>query len=183
MLTHASRKLVERIVADGILTALFFVLGILTIPIGTLHISLNCLPIIVGAVLYGPIDALIVGIMGELFCQLLEYGPSLTLPLWIIPQGLRGLIIGIYAVYAMKRKKHPEGNLPLYLTVCVLAALATTLTNTASIAIDAKLYGYYSHALVFGNLLIRIFTGIVTSIAMAFVSIPIIKTLRKCGFC
>jgi len=182
MSAHNSQNMIKRIVTVGMLTALFFVLGRFTILIGTLHISLNCFPIIIGAALYGPVDALIVGLLGELFSQLLEYGPSPTLPLWVIPQGLRGLVIGIYTVISLKRKKYPEKNLPIYFAVCILAALVTTFTNTASMAIDALLYNYYSDAYVFGNLLVRTLTGVVTAIVMTIVSVPVIKVLRKCGF-
>lgn len=182
MSTHNSQNMIKRIVTVGMLTALFFVLGRFTIYIGNLHISLNSLPIVIGAVLYGPVDAFIVGIIGELFSQLLEWGPSPTLPLWVIPQGLRGLVIGIYTVIALKRKKYPERNIPIYFGVCIIAAIITTLSNTASIAIDALLYGYYSTTYVFGDLIVRILTGVLTAVLMALVSIPVVKVLRMCGF-
>ena len=47
------------------------------------------------ALLFGPVDAVIVAMVGEFFKQLLTYGVTYTTVLYLIPPALRGLVVGL----------------------------------------------------------------------------------------
>ena len=61
----------------------------------------------------------------------------------------------------------------------MLAAVATTATNTAVIWLDSVIYGYYTFALVFGSALIRFITGMITAVLVATVAMPLTNLLRR----
>lgn len=64
---------------------------------------------------------------------------------------------------------------------CVLAALCTTLSNTAVIALDAWICGYYSRAYVFGELLYRLGSGVLIAVIVATAALPMAALLRRQG--
>ena len=58
----------------------------------------------------------------------------------------------------------------------IVTSLVVTLLNTGAIYLDSVIYGYYTYAYVFGKVGIRIVSGAVTAVAMAFVT-------RRCSIC
>ena len=132
------------------------------------------LPIIVGALLYGPGGGLMVGLVGAFLGQLMTYGVTATTVLWIIPPAVRGLLIGLYAKrcgYELSRKQ--------LVGVLIVTSLVVTLLNTGAIYLDSVIYGYYTYAYVFGKVGIRIVSGAVTAVAMAFVTPPVLDMLKR----
>ena len=84
----------RRIATDAMLSAMFVCLSFISINIGNaMKISVDSLPILVAALLLGPLDGLAVGLVGSFLNQLLTYGLSVTTVLWILPAGLRGLVV------------------------------------------------------------------------------------------
>lgn len=78
---------------------------------------------------------------------------------------MRGLLIGLYAKrcgYELSRKQ--------LVGVLIVTSLVVTLLNTGAIYLDSVIYGYYTYAYVFGKVGIRIVSGAVTAVAMAFVT-------------
>lgn len=156
----------------AMLTALYVVLGMCaSLNLGNMKITLDALPIIIAALYLGPIEGMIVGLTGSFFLQLLQYGLSPTTLLWILPAGTRGLLVG---VFQYEIKKYPE----MLKWVIVGSSLCITALNTVIMAIDSIIYGYYSHAYVFGALLWRISAGIVSSIIYAVIIPRILKRMR-----
>ena len=124
------------------------------IRLGWINISVSALPIIVGALLYGPGGGLMVGLVGAFLGQLMTYGVTATTVLWIIPPAVRGLLIGLYAKrcgYELSRKQ--------LVGVLIVTSLVVTLLNTGAIYLDSVIYGYYTYAYVFGKVGIRIISG------------------------
>ena len=145
-----------------------------TIRLGWINISVSALPIIVGALLYGPGGGLMVGLVGAFLGQLMTYGVTATTVLWIIPPAVRGLLIGLYAKrcgYALSRRQ--------LVGVLIVTSLVVTLLNTGAIYLDSVIYGYYTYAYVFGKVGIRIVSGAVTAVAMAFVTPPVLDMLKR----
>ena len=105
---------------------------------------------------------------------MLTYGFTATTLLWILPAGLRGLLVGLYA-----RKRSFELTQKQTIFIVVASALAVTALNTAVMAIDSLIYGYYSKAYVFGALIFRIIAGVLTAVVFSFVIPPLIKQLKK----
>lgn len=177
------RKETRRLVIDAMLAALYFVLSLISIDLGSMKITLVGLPVIVCGLLYGPVDGFIVGILGSFFEQMLKFGFTATTVLWILPAGVRGLMMGLYALKC--RGNFTRRGLTIMI---VLSALAVTTVNTLVWCIDICIYyDFYTSGndtvkeiiskIVFGNALVRYATGIVTAIAFSIVTPFIISRL------
>ena len=166
------RKETRCLVIDAMLAALYFVLSLISIDLGSMKITLVGLPVIVCGLLYGPVDGFIVGILGSFFEQMLKFGFTATTVLWILPAGVRGLMMGLYALKC--RGNFTRRGLTIMI---VLSALAVTTVNTLVWYIDSRIYHYYTFEIVFGNALVRYATGIVTAIAFSIVTPFIISRL------
>lgn len=137
----------RKLVVIAMMVAVYVVLNTVgTIRLGWINISVSALPIIVGALLYGPGGGLMVGLVGAFLGQLMTYGVTATTVLWIIPPAVRGLLIGLYAKrcgYELSRKQ--------LVGVLIVTSLVVTLLNTGAIYLDSVIYGYYTYAYVFGK--------------------------------
>ena len=166
---------VKKLVVNAMLTAMYVVLSLTaTINLGNMKITFDSLPIILGAALFGPLAGFTIGFLGSFLNQMLTFGLTATTILWVLPAAIRGLLVGLYA-------KHKKFDMNFKQTVFITAAtaLVTTAINTLVMYIDAKIYGYYSFALVFGAAAIRFVTGIVAAILVATVTMPLVRVLRK----
>ena len=83
------------VVATGIGAALFFVLGRfvqIPSPVPNTSISLQYAILAVFALLYGPLSALLIGLIGHLLIDATSYGLWYS---WEVTSGIVGLIIGV----------------------------------------------------------------------------------------
>ena len=141
----------RRLAADAMFAAMVTVLGLVSISTGNLKITVEALPVFLGALLLGPVDGLAIGGVGTLLYQLLRFGVSATTALWIAPYVLLGLCVG--AVSA----RHGYDCTPRQLALlAVLGELGITVLNTGSLYLDSLIYGYYSPVFVFGTLPLRL---------------------------
>ena len=165
----------RKMVTIAMLTAVYVVLNFAgTVRLGWINISVASLPVIVGAMLYGPVGGLLVGLLGAFMGQLLTYGVTATTILWILPQAARGLLVGVYAKHC--GYKFSSGQLTLAL---IGTALVVTALNTGAMYIDSVIYNYYSYAYVFGGLVVRIISGAATAVLMVFVAPPVVNLLNR----
>lgn len=167
----------KRLVTDAILIAMYAVMAtFFTIKIGeSMNISMGSLPLIIGASLLGPTDGLIIGLLGSFLNQALsEYGITPTTILWMIPAAVRGLMIGAFA-------KHCKFNMTVRQTIFITIASALTVTalNTLVMYLDSKIWGYYSYAYVFGKIVPRIISGIITAIIFGLIVPKILPPLKR----
>ena len=135
----------RRLAADAMFAAMVTVLAAAAIKTGNLKITIEAMPVFLGALMLGPVDGMVIGGIGTLLYQLLSYGVTATTALWIAP-------------YACTKRQ-------LVLLV-VLGELGITALNTASLYIDSLIYGYYSPVFVFGTLPLRL--GICAAKAVVF---------------
>ncbi len=175
-------SLIRRMCADGMLVGLFVVLTLVNVKIGPMvRISFGSLPVVFSALLFGPVDGLIVAVLGEFICQTINYGFSLTTPLWILVPGIRALVIGfvssLFKKKGMALERHP---LPYFATL-VIAALCVTALNTLVSFLDALIFDY-SFTIVWLTTLIRLGISIATSIAIGLVCIPLTKSIGSLVF-
>ena len=75
----------KKLAMDSMLAAMCAVLGYLSLDFGNLKITFESVPILLGALLLGPIDGMAIGGVGTLLYQLVRYGVSVTTLLWILP--------------------------------------------------------------------------------------------------
>ena len=81
----------KRLALDAMLAAMFVVLSLFSINLPGMKITLDSLPILVGAALLGPLDGLAVGLIGSFLNQMITYGFTATTLLWILPPILTAL--------------------------------------------------------------------------------------------
>ena len=167
----------QRLTICAMLIALNVILSILTpIKLANFKFTFEAFPILVAAILFGPIDGLIVGTLGSAIYQIFfsGYGIMVTTPLWIIPHTISGYIVGLYS------KKHSfilDIKQLVFITIC--SSLLVTILNTISIYIDAKIYGYYTFAFVFGSIIFKFIAGIILAILYSLVIPRLIKAIKR----
>ena len=169
---EVSHMKTKRLAADAMLVAMYFLLSnYFAVNLGGIRLTLDILPIIVGACLFGPIDGLIIGLMGNFLFQLAgPYGISATTPLWMLPDGLRGLLTGLFLINVMGISKFK------CVTVLGLISIAATTLTTGVMYVDCLFYKY-SFAAYTPFILWRYIAGLVIAALTALVLPPLIKAL------
>lgn len=176
----------RRIATDAVLIALFYGLSLLSVEIGGVKITFDALPVIIGAVMFGPVDGLLVGFLGALMEQMIKYGFTATTLLWVLPAAVRGLFIGVCAlvlkkqmsVDALLEKKRPY----LYFIVCTLSGILVSTLNTFAFYVDSKLFHYYEYHMIFGIFWLRIVLGMAASLLTGVVALPVLAALKRAHF-
>ena len=173
----------KRLAMDAVLIALYVALSMLAIVLGGFKLTFEHLPVIICAVMFGPVDAMLVGGLGELINQMLTFGFTPTTILWMTPAMFRGLSMGLGARFlgkymglnALLEKKAPVA----FMAACVISGLICSTLNTFTLYVDSKMFGYYSYAMVFGVFWIRMAASAVSSVVMAIAAKPVVVALRK----
>lgn len=171
------RSVVIRMAIVAVMAALYFVLAFLKISIGNIRITPASIAIIIVALLYSPGDAIMVALVGEFLQQVVGYGITATLPLWLIPPIIRATIISVTAYFFRMYDQHLEEHYVIYFITVVVAAVFTTGANTGIIYLDAFLLEY-PVAYVQLETLFRFISGMITAIIVGALSIPVVKALR-----
>ena len=92
----------------------------------------------------------------------------------MIPAAVRGLLIGLYAKHC-----HFDMSFLQIQLITISTALIVTALNTGTLYLDSKIYGYYSFAFVFGAVIPRIFTGILTAFVFGSILPYIVKPVKR----
>lgn len=174
---------IRRVAIDAVLIALYYGLSLLAVEAGGLKFTFAMLPTILCALLYGPVDAVIVGLLGAFMEQMIKYGFTATTLLWILPSAVRGLIVGLGTVIFRKsmsldhilKAKRPF----IYYAVCIVSGLAVSILNTFVFYVDAKMFGYYAYEMIFGVFWLRLLSGVLSTVAMATVALPVVAALQR----
>ncbi len=165
---------VRKLSTCAMLIAMYIVLSLLSLNLGNMKLTFDGLPIIIGALLFGPVEGALIGFLGSFTNQMLTFGFTPTTILWVLPAAVRGVIVGAYAM-----RRGFELDAKRLVGVVILSALVVTVLNTVVLYIDSKIYGYYSFVFVFGAVLPRIAAGVLTSLAYCAVLPTLTKRLRK----
>ena len=163
----------KRLALDAMLAAMFVVLSLFSINLPGMKITLDSLPVLVGAALLGPVDGLAVGLIGSFLNQMITYGFTATTLLWIIPAGLRGLLVGLYA-----KRRGFEMSLRQTVFITIATALLVTALNTFFMYVDSWVYSY-SYAAALATLALRILSGIITAVLFSLLLPTILTALRR----
>lgn len=179
---------VKRMVLNAVMVAVYVVLSLpfMVISVGGLKVTFEHFPVVLCAVLFGPVDAMMVGALGEFINQITSFGITPTTLLWILPIVARGLVVGLcfkclkkgMGQAAIIRKKVPM----VFWIVCIISGIISSLFNTLALYVDSKLFGYYTFALVFGALAVRLLLSAVTSVVIAIAIKPILHAFRHESF-
>ena len=166
---------VRQLALNAVLAAVCTMLAGLSLKIGgNLKISFESLPVHIGALLFGPVDGMLIGGIGTFIYQVLlsGYGISATTVLWILPYVSCGLMDGLCAA----RMGRGRGGVFFML---LLSELCITLLNTFALYVDSKIYAYYSQAFVFGTLALRLFLCLVRALVYTALMPPLLGSLKK----
>lgn len=169
---------VRKICLIGMFAALYLALNLVGFRAWSFHVTFASLPVIVGSLLFGPVEGMLIAFIGEFFNQVLSYGIGVTTVLWLIPPAVRGLVVG-GAALLLGKEQRLEDRYVLCYAVCMAAALCTTAVNTLVMYLDSVIMDYYSFAYVFGSAVIRTSSGILTAVVVSTVAIPLVQLLRR----
>lgn len=164
----------KRMTVISMLAAMCAVLGAISIDLGNLKITLESIPVILGAALFGPIDGALVGFVGTFVYQVIRYGFSVTTLLWMLPYCVCGLIVGFYA-----KKRDYNLSVKQMILIVVIAELVITTLNTGVLYIDSKIYGYYSAVYIFGTLVPRYLICVGKAVAEGALLPLLIKPIKE----
>ena len=176
----------KRLAVNAVLIAIYVVLRFFNIPIGnSFRFTLAPFPVILCALLYGPVDGLLIGLLGEFLSQVLgPYGLTPTTLLWCLGETLRGGTLGLCAMLFLKKwLLSADGirgtQIGVLLLCCVVTGVLASLGQTFALYVDSKMMGYYTYAVVFGVMVWRIVIYAALSAIFGYLSLPIISALKK----
>lgn len=164
----------KQLTIDAMMAALCAVLGYLALDTNIIKASFESLPVLVSALLFGPVSGALVGGIGSFIYQLLRYGVSATTVLWMLPCIASGLIAGLGA----KMRNYSLSRVHTIVLV-VVSELIFMVLNTFTIFVDSKIYGYYFYGIVTGALGIRFAICVVKAIAYGAILPVLMKPLRQ----
>ena len=165
-----------RIAYDALLAAMCVALGYFSIDLGAQKITLENLPILIGALMFGPVDGMAIAAVGIFLTQMLKYGIDLSTPLWVIPYVIQGLFAGGWARIRKFRLKSWEVVL-----LMAVSGILVTAVNTLSLII------YYKYILgspiqsVIVAIPRRLLVSVAKSITFAVVIPLVIRGLENAG--
>ena len=164
----------KQLAMNAMLAAMCAALGYLAIDTNIVKASFESLPVLVSALLFGPVNGMLVGGVGSFVYQLLRYGVSVTTALWMLPCVASGLIVGLGArmgKYSLSRRQ--------VLTLVVFSELVFMGLNTFTIFVDSKIYDYYFLGIVMGALGIWFVICVVKAAAYGAILPALIKPLGQ----
>ena len=172
-----SRFTPRQLALDAMLAAVCMVLASIALQLGgNFKITFESIPVHIGALLFGPVDGMLIGGIGTFVYQVFfsGYGITVTTALWILPYVVCGLMVGAYS----KKRNFQLSRRQLIFIMCA-SELAITLLNTLALYVDSRLYGYYSAVFVFGTLAARLALCIGKAIVYGSVLPLLIEPLKK----
>ena len=164
----------KQLALDAVLAAMCAALGYLALDAGSLKVTLEALPILLGALLFGPTDGALVAFVGTAISQLLYYGISVTTLLWMLPYVLCGFLAGLYA---KKRGFSLTGKQ----TVLIVAAVEVLIAvlNTGVLYLDSRIYAYWFPGFISAALLVRALICIGTAAAFSAILPVLLRAMKK----
>ena len=176
----------KRLAVNAVLIAIYVTLRFWSIPFGdSFRFTLAPFAVILCALLYGPVDGLIVGLLGEFLSQILgPYGLTPTTLLWCIGESARGVTLGLCALLFLRKWLFSAQRLNgkqtvILLACCMLTGVLAALGQTFALYVDSNMFGYYRYEIVFGVMIWRILVYVLLSVVFGYLCLPIISALRK----
>ena len=183
--SFSARSGLYRMTLDALFVAIFVVLGTFAsfkIP-GAIQISLSTVPLLLGAFLLRPADAVGIALLGTFVEQVIDPSPYgfITLPMWLIPNTLMVLCA---CLSASQIRKLPSGKLRVILTVItiVVCELLLTVLNTAALYIDGAILGYNVkalHLLLPGRLINALVRATISAVSVPLLLPPLRRAIAK----
>lgn len=183
---NKGKMVAKRLAVNAVLIAIYYTLRLLNIPFGdAFRFTLAPFAVILCALLYGPVDGLIVGLLGEFMSQVLgQYGLTPTTLLWCLGETVRGASLGLCSMLFLRKWLLSDEGLKgkktlVLLACCVVTGVLASVCQTFALYVDSNMMGYYNYHMVFGVMVWRILVYVVLAAGFGYLSLPIITALRK----
>lgn len=173
MQENRMESMILRLATNAMLAALCAALGYVSIDLGNIKLTLEGFPILLGALMFGPVDGMAIAFVGTFLSQLLRYGITMTTLLWILPYVIAALAVGLYAkgnAFDMTRKQ--------VILIALVGEFLILVFNTVALVIDSKIYGYYG-SYIFAATVPRLVVCVCKSIVFGVVLHQLIAAVRK----
>lgn len=165
----------KQIALVAVLAAIYFVLGTyLHIESNNFNASIQTLPVLIGAFTLGPVPALLIGAIGELLKQLIMYGIDPTLPLWILPYALEGLLAGLL----VKKEFGNISNKKLIIAIIISEVFLTAIITPVN-TLAAVIQGWGAWATILAGLGLRLIIMAIKIVIYCLIIPPLYKSLKK----
>ena len=137
---------IKKLVGIGVLLALVVILQLISnyISFGPVNITLALIPLTMGAILYGPITGMVLGMaMGAIILVapgttfFLSFNVGLTVLLCLVKTGVAGLIAGLIFNGITAIKVDQKYKNPKFATSIITSALITPILNTGIFILGA----------------------------------------------
>ena len=163
----------KRLVTVAVLIALYTVLSLFSANLGLIKLTFESFPVLVASLMFGWVDGLLVGAVRGLLNQMLTYGFTVTTLMWILPNAVRGLLVGLYA------KKHGL-DLTMKQTAGIVLAtsLLVTALNTVALYIDSQIF-HYPISLTVGAIALRFLSSVVMAAIYTLVTPRTVALLHR----
>lgn len=186
---HKQIMTTKRLVINAVLISIYVVLRFFNLSFGeAFRFTLASFPVILCALLFGPVDGFLVGLLGEFLSQVLgPYGLTPTTLLWCIGESVRGGTLGLCALLFLRKwllagEKLSGMRFTVMLICCIATGVLAALGQTFALYVDSTMMGYYKYEIVFGVMAWRILVYVILSGLFCCLSIPVISALRKAKF-
>ena len=165
---------IKRITYDALLSAMCVALGYFSLDLGAWKFTFENVPVIIGAMMFGPVDGALIGFIGIFLTQMLKYGIEISTPLWVLPYVVSGLLVGFVA------KKNRFSMKPAGIVILMIVnGLVVTGVNTLC------LFVYYRYIIqapiqaVITKIPLRVAISLVKAVAYAVLIPLVIRGLEK----
>ena len=163
----------RRLVTDAALVALYVVLSLFVANLGYLKLTFESFAVLVAALMFGWADGLAVGALGGFINQMLTYGMSVTTILWILPNMIRGLMVGLYA------SRHGfDLSMRQTAMIVLVSSLVVTTLNTLALWLDGIIF-HYPVAFTVGTIALRYVNSLVMVAVYTLVTPKTVQILRR----
>ena len=159
----------------AVLAAIYVVLATwLHIESNAINISVQSLPVLIGAVTLGPIPALFIAFVGEIIKQMLYYGFDPTTILWPIPYVIEGLAAGFIV-----KKELGNVSKKKVITAIIVGEILLTLFVTPVNALAAVIQGWGTWSMILVGIPPRILVMALRIALYIFVIPGLYKRLKE----
>jgi len=163
----------SQLTINAMLAAVCAVLGYFALDFFSLKITLESFPVLLAALMYGPVSGMAVGGIGTFLYQLLRYGLEASTPLWVAPYLAGGLVAGLYA----KRSGFNNSKKEIF-RISMITELVIFACNTVSLYLYSKIiFGEFRMSFVLGALLPRLLIALAKGAVFGGITRPVLVRL------
>ncbi len=159
----------------AVLAAIYVVLATyLHIESNAINISVQSLPVLIGAITLGPVPAMFIAFVGELIKQVLMYGFDPTTLLWPLPYVVEGLAAGLIV-----KKELGNVSKKRIVVAIIVGEFILTLLVTPVNALAAVIQGWGTWAMILVGIPPRVLVMALRMVVYCLLMPKLYESLKK----